>query len=177
MKSPYIMGFQKCGINSLIKWYSDQGIECKTTEDITSIHCIPTYEPFKETHFPVVITRDKVDAIWSIYWFFGYHKSHSLGEFLEIDEPSIQYGNENPINRVDFDYHVSKFRENGIYDAKVLRIDQIPNVPRKNITKDMFDQNNDLQGYRIITSNERWEIEDAINNYNREKLKHKVRLI
>ena len=123
-RAPYLMGFQKCGINSVIKWYTDNGYDnIHTTEDITSIHCLPTYEPFRKTHFPVVITRDKVDAIWSIYWFFGYWRTHTLEEFLLIDEPSIQYGNNNPINRVDFEYHISKFE--GFEDVIVLKIEEL----------------------------------------------------
>lgn len=174
------MGFQKCGINSLIKWYSNQlgdASRIHTTEDITSIHCIPTYMPFRDTHFPVVIVRDKVDAIWSIYWFFGYHKSHTLEEFLHIDEPSIQYGNNNPINRVDFGYHISKFPENGIYDLKVIYLEQMGDAfPKENITQDMFDGNN-IDGYRPMNQYDEMLIKTAINNYDREKLVHKVRKI
>lgn len=185
-KSPYIMGFQKCGINSIIKYYKDK-IDSKsdgfkdtssvhTTEDITSIHCLPTFEPFRETHFPVVITRNKVDAIWSIYWFFGYHKSHTLEEFLKIDEPSIQYGNNNPINRVDYEYHLSKFE--GVEDVVVHKLEEMPELEHKNKTRDMFEQYDDLQGYRQSkTMFERELIEKALRSYDRNKLKHKVKLV
>lgn len=170
------MGFQKCGINSIIKWYQDNGAEnVKTTEDITSIHCLPTFEPFRETHFPVVIVRNKVDAIWSIYWFFGYWRTHTLEEFLVIDEPSIQYGNNNPINRVDYEYHLSKFE--GYADVTVHVLDEMPELEHKNKTSDMFDQYEDHFGYREMTLDERIIIKSAIVDYDRNKLVNKVRLV
>ena len=175
-RKPYLCGFQKCGLNSIIKWYSDQGItDIHTTEDITSTNCIPTFLPFKDTHFPVVIIRNKVDAIWSIYWFFGYHKSHTLKEFLNIDEPSIQYGNNNPINRVDYSYHLKKFE--GITDVQVYELEKMIDFPKKNTTKDMFEQYPDLQGYRKYSPDEKLIIEKAIDSYDRNNLKYKVRLI
>jgi len=176
MKSPYIMGFQKCGINSIIRHYKDTP-NLHTTEDITSIHCVPTFMPFIETHYPVVIIRNKVDAIWSIYWFFGYWKSHTLEQFLVLDEPNIQYGNTNPINRVDFDYHISKF--DGIADVTVFDVDKMgADFPVTNTTQALFDSNkSDHFGYREYTEEESLLILKYCKSYNREKLKHKVRLV
>jgi hypothetical protein len=172
------MGFQKCGINSIIKWYTNKYPNwvstIHTTEDITSTNCLPTYEPFRDTHFPVVIIRNKVDAIWSMYWFFGYHKSHTLEEFLQIDEPSIQYGNNNPINRVDFEYHLSKFE--GVENVVVHKLEEIKDIPHLNKTEDMFKQNN-LDGHRRPIMRERIDIQSAIDSYDRNKLQYKVKLI
>ncbi len=180
-KAPYLCGFQKCGQNSLIEHWNNTGVEnVHTTEDITSINCIPTYLPFKDTHYPVVITRDKVDAIWSIYWFFGYYKTHDLESFLKIDEPAIQYGNNNPINRVDYDYHLRKFPDAGIFDVKVFSLDNmgdIPDFPRKNTTQSQFDNSDSIEGYRAITSQEQATIRNAIRDYDRDKLEFKVKLI
>ena len=177
-RSPYIMGFQKCGINSIIKWYTNKYPDwvstIHTTEDITSVNCLPTYEPFRDTHFPVVIVRNPVDAIWSMYWFFGYHKNHTLEKFLEIDKPSIQYGNENPCNRVDFEYHLSKF--DGFEDVVVHKLEDMPDIPHLNKTEDMFKQNN-MDGHRKPNPHEKFIRAKALDNYNRNNLKHKVKLV
>jgi len=177
-RSPYIMGFQKCGINSIIKWYANKYPDwvstIHTTEDITSVNCLPTYEPFRDTHFPVVIIRNQVAAIWSIYWFFGYWRTHTLEEFLEIDQPSIQYGNENPINRTDYAYHISKFE--GYEDIVVHQLEEIKDIPHLNKTEDMFTQNKEF-GHRESNPHDRWIIAKAIDNYNRDNLEFKVKLV
>ena len=176
-RAPYIMGFQKCGQNSLIEHYNLTGVkDVHTTEDITSIHCIPTYLPFQKTHYPVVIIRNKVEAIWSIYWFFGYYKEYDLEQFLKIDTPNIQYGNNNPINRVDFDYHISKFDSIG-EKVTVFNIDDQPeDFPVKNTTQAQFDNSPSIEGYRPITPFEVLIIQTAIDGYDRDKLNFKVRL-
>lgn len=181
MKSPYIMGFQKCGQNSLIEYWKITGVKnLHMTEDITSINCIPTYLPFRETHYPVVIIRDKVEAIWSIYWYFGYYKGYELEDFLKIDLPSIQYGNDNPINRVDYNYHISKFYNAGINDVKICHLEgmmKLKYFPVKNTTQQQFDNSDSIEGYRGITDEEEFTIEKAIHSYDRDKLEFKVKLI
>ena len=179
MKAPYLCGFQKCGQNSLIEHWKNTGVEnVHTTEDITSIHCIPTYLPYIDTHYPVVIIRDKVEAIWSIYWFFGYYKGYTLENFLKIDLPAIQYGNNNPINRVDFEYHCSKFKDAGIYDLIVYKLEEMSeDFPVKNTTQSQFDNSDSIEGYRAITSQEQATIRNAIRDYDRDKLEFKVKLI
>ena len=171
------MGFQKCGINSIIRWWNNKGENVPsmhTTEDITSVNCIPTFLPFKDTHYPVVVTRNPVDAIWSIYHFFGYSRKYTLEEFLVIDEPNIQYGNNNPINRVDFAYHISKFQKHHIA-IKIIDIDQMrakyPDFPHENRTINM-----QLSTYRKYNESEAQIITNAIRNYNRDDLKFKVKL-
>jgi len=179
---PYLCGFQKCGLNSIIKWFQEsKGItDIHTTEDITSVNCIPTYKPFADKCYPIAIIRDKIAAIWSMYWFFGNYRNYTLEEFLKLDEPSIQYGNTNPCNRVDFDYHLSKFELYTddvpiVYNLDELR--KLKDFPKKNVTYDMFKEYDDQFGYRPINKEDKSIIKEALKNYNRDNLKHKVKLI
>ena len=181
--SPYLCGFQKCGLNSIIKWFASKGItDIHTTEDITSIHCIPTYKPFQDKCYPIAIIRDKIEAVWSMYWFFGYYRQFTLEEFMKLDKPSIQYGNENPCNRVDFDYHLSKFdlvdEVPVVYNLDELR--KLKGFTKENSTQTMFDHyEKDGMGkhYREINKEDQSIIKKALKEYDRESLKFKVKLI
>jgi len=183
--SPYLCGFQKCGLNSLIKWFQEtKGItDIHTTEDITSVNCIPTYKPFQDKCYPIAIIRDKIEAVWSMYWFFGYYRQFTLEEFMKIDKPSIQYGNENPCNRVDFDYHLSKFEKYCNEVPVVYNLDEMRKLSgfkKENSTQVMFDHyEKDGMGkhYRDINKEDKSIIKEALKNYNRDDLKHKVKLI
>ena len=92
----------------------------------------------------------------------------------------FQYGNENPCNRVDFDYHLSKFELYTddvpiVYNLDELR--KLKEFPKKNITFDMFKEYEDHFGYREINKEDKSIIKEALKNYNRDNLKHKVKLI
>ena len=182
--APYLCGFQKCGLNSLIKWFETKGItNIHTTEDITSINCIPTFKPFQDKCYPIAIIRDKVEAVWSTFWFFGYYKQFTLEEFLKIDKPSIQYGNENPCNRVDYDYHLSKFEKYVDVIPVVYNLDEMRKLSgftKENTTQEMFDHyEKDGMGkhYRPINKEDRITIKKALKDYDRESLEFKVKLI
>jgi len=136
MMLPYIVGFQKCGINSLIKHYRKQYGESASihaTEDITSPDCVEKFQVFQNTHFPVAITRNKVDAVWSMYTYFGYYKTMTIQEFLAINKPHAFWQNENPLFRVDYEYHLSKLEDYGLV---VLKLEDMGDLfPKENTTK------------------------------------------
>ncbi len=159
MKFPYIMGFQKCGMTSLIKYYRKQygqSASIHATEDITSPDCVEKFLRFEKTHFPVVIIRDKIDALWSMYEFFGYNKSMTLEEFLSINKPHVWYINENPIFRIDYDFHIEKIKK---YNPTILKLEEMSDdFPQENKTKNKT--NLDESTISIINK--------ALDNYNRE---------
>jgi hypothetical protein len=128
-KKPYILGFQKCGLNSLIKWL---GNEVNTvSEDISSPDSIKKFEAYKDTHKPVIIIRkDRVKAIYSMYYYFGYNEKYTLEQFLSINIPHKQYGNENPIHRTDFERHIKPFLK---YNPIIYVLEDMPDsFPHEN---------------------------------------------
>lgn len=121
---PCLIGFVKCGQTSLVKFLRQKGInKIDWPENILRFDGFDNYLKIKDTHYPVVIIRNRIEAIWSMFWFWKYNEKMTYKQFLELDITTPHYGNESPLYRTEFEYHYKKYIPYGlkIYNLEELK--------------------------------------------------------
>ncbi len=155
-KKPMIVGFQRCGQNSLKQYLLKRYDEVARTE---MLHADNGIRRFKETcmdeYFPVMITRHRPFAMWSRYWYFGFNEKMTFAEFLCQNDPQIS-----PLYHTDFGLHITRwqFLDPMIYSMETLLHD--PDFHHENKSK--------KKEFRQMTSKEKSLVEQVIRNYNRQ---------
>lgn len=131
----HILGFQKCGQNSLYnifeKIYPDKIIHKQ--ELITKVNGKELYERYKTESVPVAIVRNRVEAIWSRYYYFGNYLVQSINEYLMTKD--LEWS---PLYQTDFDLHLNRWYEYGLFIARLEDLSNTEKFPHvnKNHAKD-----------------------------------------
>ena len=91
-----------------------------------------------------------------MYHYFGYSEKYTLEQFLTINIPHNQYGNENPIHRCNFEKHIAPFLD---YNPEIFILEDMKDFPHKN-------KGGDRTGVPVpkMTPQQRKLIEDEIVN-------------
>lgn len=152
-KNPMIVGFQRCGQNSLVEYLSEEYDDVQRTELLHDHNGIRRFkEQYIDKYFPVIITRNRVDAIWSRYWYFGFNERMTLAEYLCQNNPGVS-----PLFETDFEFHKDRWKHLGLKIYKMEELTHLTEFP-------CFNKNKNV-AFRNIVSRERDLINSVIRNY------------
>jgi len=130
-----IVGFARCGQNSLEHWLQKRQrncvkYECMEWEKLGLDEC-------KKRHkgkIPIIITRDKADRAWSMYYYASMYVKMSWLQFLKV--PNWEYTHVmNPVEFGHYENFINRWRWE---DPVILRFEEIikdHSLPKINETK------------------------------------------
>lgn len=129
-----VVGFPKCGQESLVKYLQNQGHEAKRFDVIWLDNAVDLYKKAFSDWTPAIITRDPAERIWSGYHYWSYHKFMVFSEYLKINTYRPVIGHENPIIQSDYSRWIKPFLpfkpEFFIFEEMVKK----PDFPHQNKT-------------------------------------------
>ena len=91
-----IVGFPKCGTYSLAKFHKIPSLELIHREN-----GLRDWEESYSDKTPLIITRDPIERIWSLYIDFNYYRDLTLKEFLDC-KPS-RFETIDPVDWCDYE--------------------------------------------------------------------------
>lgn len=125
---PIIVGFQKCGQHSLVKYLERLGYkDILRAENIHADKGMYRFlNEYLHTHQVHIIIRDRPSAIWSRYWYMKANRHWSYEKYLTITDHRWS-----PLYHTDFSYHIDAWSEFNpvIWNLEELR--QLPNFPHE----------------------------------------------
>lgn len=137
MEKFVIVGFPKCGQNSLIEYLRKKhGLPVVGRDGrplVTKNEFIwhnDAFEKMKKLDYDgykcVIIKRDPVERIWSSYYYFGYYAKMSFEQYLNLEGYSSLLGEENPIKQSDYNYWIKKL---SFFDPMIFDLEEISKDP------------------------------------------------
>lgn len=155
-KKYIVAGFPKCGQISLVNYLTGKGFDVGRFDQIWRTDALDRTAGQHPDRIPIIITRDKVEMIWSSYWYWPYNTYMSLPTYLKHYTPTeTSLGDENPIHHAQYEEHIAKFDELNPILFKFEDLIKLPNFPHDNktVTKPQ------------ITLKQRGWIEKALEDY------------
>ncbi len=155
-KKYIVVGFPKCGQISLVNYLTSKGFDMARFDQIWRSDALDkTAGQYPDRH-PIIVTRDKVEMIWSSYWYWPYNTYMSFPDYLKHITPTeTSLGDENPIHHAQYEEHIAKFDELNPILFKFEELIKLPNFPHDNPT-----------AYKPqITLKQRAWIEEALESY------------
>jgi len=142
-----VVGFPKCGQNSLIEYlrvkYNLPVVGRDGAPLVTKSEFIWHYDAFEKMetwegrgYKCVIIRRNPADRIWSSYNYFGYKEKMRFEEYLDLEGYSKLLGEENPIKQSNYDYWIKQLNLYSplVFDLEKISID--PTFPTLNENED-----------------------------------------
>ncbi|HSA75482.1 MAG TPA: hypothetical protein VLE21_04770 [Candidatus Nitrosocosmicus sp.] len=117
-----VIGFAKCGTVSVQKWMLNQGFDC-TKNEWPIYWNIEKIKQHLQDRIPIIVKRDKKQALWSFYEYFGYKGQIEFDDFLELRIRNNNFLNLTPLEIFDFDKHIDRLKELNpiVYDLEELQ--------------------------------------------------------
>lgn len=142
-----IVGFPKCGQNSLIEYLrakynlpvtDNSGSPLVTkSEFIWKTDAVEQMTKWDAKGYKcVIIKREPVDRIWSSYYYFGYYTKMSYENYLEIRGYHRTLGEENPLLQSDYDHWIDRLKSFKplVYDLEeILKESSFPVINKTEI--------------------------------------------
>ncbi len=130
-----VVGFPKCGQISLVNYLISKGFDVTRFDQIWRLDALEKTEGQHPDRQPIIVTRDKVEMIWSSYWYWPYNTYMSFPQYLKHEVPTqSSLGTENPIDHADYERHIDKFAELNPIIFKFEDLVKIPEFPHDNKT-------------------------------------------
>ena len=127
-----VIGFPKCGSVSTQRWLS------------LNHDCVKTEWPYmwnKEKigehlgdRIPVLVIRNKYDALWSFYEYFGYKGVIPFEDFLNLRIRSTNFKNLTPLEIFDYDRWIEYLKEFNPVIYKLEELQKLEDYPHENKT-------------------------------------------
>ncbi len=128
-----IVGFPKCGQNSLIEYlrtkYNLPVVGRDGSPLVTKSEFIWHYDAFEKMetwagrgYKCVIIKRDPVERIWSSYNYFDYRSKMTFEEYLNLEGYTKLLGEENPLKQSKYDYWIKKLN---LYTPLVFDLEEL----------------------------------------------------
>ncbi len=130
-----VVGFPKCGQNSLVTYLTRQGYDVVRDDQIWRSNSRQRIDDRYPDRIPIIITRDPVEMIWSSYNYWYYKDAMSFEKYLDYRvqrEGNIGY--ENPLDNADYEKHINKFLDKKPIMFKFEEMLTIPGFPHENPT-------------------------------------------
>lgn len=124
-----VLGFIKCGQNSMLNYLGCKKNEIAWRDDAITIYK-QQYEAYNLT--PVFILRHPVDRCWSHYWYFKNNEKMSYEEFLDTDMNNT-HGTLNPIEMCDYYKFIEPFCDYKPIVVKLEEMRLLYNFPKENV--------------------------------------------
>lgn len=80
-----VLGFMKCGQNSVLEWLKSKHHTVILHERINEPDYIKEWEKSLSDYRPVIVVRDPVERCWSQYWYASWSEKMSYEDFLKHD--------------------------------------------------------------------------------------------
>lgn len=128
-----ILGFPKCGTISTQKWYSDKGYDC-TKPEWPIFWSIDKVKKFLGDRIPVIVTREKSEALWSFYEYFGYRGQIPFKDFLNLRIRATNFLNYTPLEMFDYDRWINNLKELNPIIHKLEDLQKLDDYPHENLT-------------------------------------------
>lgn len=115
-----IIGFPKCGQNSLAKY-----LNCKLHDFVYYDNAVEVYVNYyiPQKLRPVFITRDPKERILSQYNYFPrYHNNMTFDEFKRYVDPDPAFGGLTPIEQCEYKLFIEKFKD---FNPLVFRLEDM----------------------------------------------------
>lgn len=128
-----VIGFPKAGSVSTQKWLESRGHDY-TKSEWPFLWEIEKIKKYLGDRIPVLVIRNKYDAIWSFYEYFGYKGLIPFDEFLNIRIRSISFKNFTPLEIFDYDRWIKKLEPLNPEIYKLETVRKEPDYPHENKT-------------------------------------------
>ncbi len=160
-KSPCVVGIQKCGQSTLAVWlrnYYDDVLKNEILHQLPPIRGIDNFAKLADTHFPVIIIRDRPTVILSRYYNWFVDK-YTFEEFLHHSYKSV-----NPLYQTDYSSLIEPWLK---YKPYILCLEEARKYPGFGHTNHTI-----RPGYpRLVKPKELALIKEALDIYNPALLK------
>ncbi len=128
-----IIGFPKCGTQSLEQYLVNQGHTVLRTELVYLKTGLEEYETKYSDYIPVLITRLPECRQWSLYHFKEYHKEMSFEEFRDKKFTlGLNFGLDSPRSCSEYEKYIDVWKKYGVIVYKLSEISQDKNFPVMN---------------------------------------------
>ena len=144
-----VIGFPKCGQESLLEYLKGRYPNRKTKKD-EIIWNKKGVEIFKEKYgdrmHPVIITREPILRMWSAYWYFEYtgetpyNERFTFPEYLKLEDYKYHIGEMNPVKQSNYQRWIKDWLELKPIIFKLETVSQNTNFPHLNQTKVVRDK-------------------------------------
>ena len=128
-----VIGFPKSGSVSTQKWLESRGHDC-TKSEWPFLWNIERIKAHLGDRIPVLVIRNKPDALWSFYEYFGYKGKIPFEDFLNIRVRGTNFLNFTPLEIFDYDRWINKLEplKPIIYKLEEIRLES--DYPHENKT-------------------------------------------
>lgn len=123
-----ILGFPKCGQNSLAKY-----LDCKLHDFVYYQNAVEIYLKNYSGKRPVFITRDPEQRMRSQYHYLVRYKNNGLSyeDFKNYIDPDPAWGGITPVEQCNYEYFINQFKA---YNPLVFRLEDMGSLmPKKNV--------------------------------------------
>lgn len=128
-----VIGFPKAGSVSVQKWLEKQGYDASKSE-WPYLWGMDKLKKHLGDSRPVLVTREKHDALWSFYEYFGYKGKIDFFDFLNLRIRNTRFLNHTPLEIYDYDGVIKKLEPLNPLIYKLEELMQEPSFPHENPT-------------------------------------------
>jgi hypothetical protein len=121
-----IVGFPKCGTQSLEKFLSDKGHDVVRTELVYMDNGIEEHLQHYSQYRTVFITRDPEERMKSLYFFDHFHLEMSYEEFKKTTHTrGINFGVQTPETCCDYEKYIKQWSQ---FNPLVFKLENLKNL-------------------------------------------------
>jgi hypothetical protein len=129
-----VIGFPKCGTVSTQRWLLNRGHDA-TKNEWPIYWEINKIREFLGDRIPVIVIRDKADALWSFYEYFGYDKLKiPFKEFLHLRVRANNFLNHTPLEIYDYDKWIDRIKPLNPEIYRIEELHKLYDYPHENKT-------------------------------------------
>ena len=128
-----IIGFPKCGTQSLEKYLTDKGHTVLREELVYLKDGLKQYLTKYSDYIPVLITRIPECRQWSLYHFKEYHKTMSFNEFRNKKfKVGLNFGLDTALECSQYEKYIKNWRKHKVIIHKLSEIQKEKDFPLMN---------------------------------------------